>query len=441
MKVFFREVRGNLYYTLRFLALAGVTGLVVGAVSVIFARLDQIASGARQNFPLIILALPVAGLLIVYLYHLAGAYKPRGTNLVFLTVQNKEALPVRMAPLIFVSTILTHLCGGSVGREGAALQLGGALGSGLGKIQGLNFSDEDKRLLVMCGMSAAFSAIFGTPVAAAIFPLEVVNIGILQYSMLLPCAFSSLVAVRLAYHCGVEGEGLHFAAPPPLEAVEALKVMALAFCCAILSILFCKLLKYSHMVFASIHESQYVQIIVGGVLFLIITAFTYYIGAPRYMGAGMDVIMGATKGDAYWFDCFFKMLLTAICIGSGFKGGEIVPSLFIGATFGSFFAGMVGLPPSLGASCGMAALFCGVTNCPISSLLIISELFGFNQGGLYFLLSVAISFVMSGYFGLYSAQRIAYSKFRPRYIDRIPGAYDDELELGDATLDKSNLNS
>ncbi len=144
----------------------------------------------------------------------------------------------------------------------------------------------------------------------------------------------------------------------------------------------------------------------------------------------MDIIVEAVGGNAYWCDCIFKMLLTAICIGSGFKGGEIVPSLFIGATFGSFFASVVGLPPSLGASCGMAALFCGVTNCPVSSLLIISELFGFNRGCLYFLLSVAVSFVMSGYFGLYSSQRIAYSKFRPVYIDRSPGAYDDELEKG-----------
>ena len=187
------------------------------------------------------------------------------------------------------------------------------------------------------------------------------------------------------------------------------------------------MLKGACTLFLQLHKSRYVQIFIGGIIFIVINML---LGTKDFLGAGMPVIEMAVEGEVVWYAFFMKMLLTALCIGSGFKGGEVLPSLYIGATFGNFFAHIVGLPTSLAVACGMAGLFVGVTNCPIASLLIISELFGFKEGNIYFLLAITISYIMSGYFGLYSEQNIIYSKFRTKYINRKVGAYEEELEKG-----------
>ena len=424
-----KESEWNFVHMMRWILLAIVVGLIVGAVSAAFSIGDKLANSTRnEHFPITLLLLPVAGLFITYIYQHAGEYKIRGTNLILTTLRAQTRLPVRMAPLIFVSTILTHLCGGSVGREGAALQLGGALGSGIGQIPFLKLDDDDKRMVILCGMSAAFSAIFGTPIAAVFFPIEFISIGIIQYSAILPCFFASMTAGAVAAAAGIEKEHFDMVEAPELNLILTGKVLVLAVCVAIISIAFCLILKNSGKVLAKIFPSPYIRVVAGGLIFVIISIITVWFGIPRYMGAGMDIIEKAVKGDVYWFDFLFKIFLTALCIGSGYKGGEIVPSLFIGATFGAAFAGIADLPVALGASCGMAAMFCGVTNCPVTTLLIVSELFGFRGASVYFLQAIAVSYVMSGYFGLYSEQKIVYSKFRTQYIDRKAGALDISLE-------------
>ena len=424
-----RESSWNFVHMMRWILLAIIVGLIVGAVSAAFSIGDKLANTTRnEHFPITLLLLPVAGLFITYIYQHAGEYKVRGTNLLLTTLRAQTKLPVRMAPLIFVSTILTHLCGGSVGREGAALQLGGALGSGIGQIPFLKLDDGDKRMVILCGMSAAFSAIFGTPIAAVFFPIEFISIGIIQYSAILPCFFASVTAGAVAAAVGIEKESFDMVDAPDLSLALTGKVFILSICVAIISIAFCLILKNSGKVLAKIFPSPYIRVVAGGLVFIIISIITVWLGIPRYMGAGMDIIEKAVKGDVYWFDFILKILLTALCIGSGYKGGEIVPSLFVGATFGAAFAGIADIPVALGASCGMAAMFCGVTNCPVTTLLIVSELFGFRGASVYFLQAIAVSYVMSGYFGLYSEQKIVYSKFRTQYIDRKAGALDISLE-------------
>lgn len=407
---------------LRCFVIAAVTGVIVGAVSTAFSWCDARANAFRADNPWILYFLPIAGIIIVFLYHRAGARSPRGTNLVLTTLQAKDTLPVRMAPLIFVSTIITHLCGGSVGREGAALQLGGALGASAKLLPDSILDENDKRMVIMCGMSAAFSAIFGTPVAAAIFPMEVISVGILQYSALFPCFIASFIASNFAFFLGFDTEHIQTIYEPTKNFQHPILVMLMALCIAVISVVFVLMLKHSGSVFNRITKNHYIQVVTGGVLVIILTLM---LGTRDYNGAGMEVILRAVKGDVVWYAFALKMIFTAICIGSGYKGGEIVPSLFIGATFGAAFAQFTGMSVALGAACGMAAMFCGVTNCPITALLISCELFGFHSA-VYFLLAIAVSYVMSGYFGLYSAQRIMYSKFRTKFINKTAdGSYDD----------------
>lgn len=430
LKGFFNEVKVNGSHLFRWFVLAAFTGSIVGVMSVAFHKLDHLANTVRTENYYLLFGLPIAGLFIVFLYYSFGVKSSRGTNLIITTIQAKTELPIAMAPLIFVSTIITHLFGGSVGREGAALQLGGALGAGFGRLKFLNLSDEDKRVVIMCGMSAAFSAIFGTPIAAVVFPLEVISIGIIQYSALFPCFIGSLTAHFIAGYFGIADERLGFITDIPLDLRSAILISILAIICGLVSIIFCMMLKYSGSFFKKLHPNKYVRVFVGGCIFVFINVL---LGTTDYLGAGMNVIERAVESGALWYAFIIKMVLTALCIGVGYKGGEIVPSLFIGATIGSSFASFFGLPLALGAACGMAAVFVGVTNAPLSTLLIISELFGFRDAGIFFLLAITISYLVSGYFGLYSAQTIIYSKFRTKYINRKVGAYDPDLEEGVGT--------
>ena len=361
---------------------------------------------------MLICLLPAAGLLITGAYQLLKDENDSGTNLILSAIHSGDNIPLRMAPLIFFSTLITHLFGGSAGREGAALQLGGSIGSGIGTL--FRFSDKEQKVLIMCGMSAAFSAVFGTPLAAAIFAMEVVSVGIMHYSALLPCVISSLIAHQIAVAFGATAESFIVSNIPSVAIVPALEIALLAVFCALASILFCILLHQSGHLFQKLFANKYLRIVIGG---LIIVALTALVGNQNYNGTGMNVIQQCFQGSAPPFAFLLKMVFTAITLAVGYKGGEIVPSFFIGATLGCLFGSIAGISPSLCAAVGMGAVFCGVTNCPITSLLICFELFGF-EGMPYYLLAIAISYVVSGYYGLYQSQKIVYSKYKNAYINR-----------------------
>ena len=394
----------NLKILGKWLFLSITTGLIVGAFSVAFAYAMNFVTGFREEHVFIHLFLPIAGLFIAFLYKVCKSDNEKGTNLVLTSISEEDDIPVTMAPLIFVSTILTHLFGGSAGREGAALQLGGSLANSYGKVFKLDAAD--KKVIIMCGMSAAFSALFGTPMAAAIFSLEVVSVGVMYYGALLPVIFSSLIASQFAAGMGIHPERFHVENVPEFAVKSGAKVVLLAVICAVVSILFCYILRKMSGLLKGKIENPYIRIVVGAV---IVIGINFALGTTDYMGAGVNVIERALEGDVVFYAFMLKILLTAITLGAGFKGGEIVPTLFIGATLGSFVGGLLGLSNSFAGALGMTALFCGVTNCPITSLLISFELFGY-KGVEFFLMAVAISYLMSGYTGLYGKQRMLYSK-------------------------------
>ncbi|MDO4262374.1 MAG: chloride channel protein [Eubacteriales bacterium] len=393
----------------RWLLLAGPTGVILGLFGGLFGEGIALVTAFRETHPWMLFLLPAAGLLIVALYRL-DPYKT-GTNRVLEGIQSNTYVPLRMAPLIVISTILTHACGGSAGREGAALQLGGSIGGTIGKW--MKFDEYDRKIMIMCGMSAGFSALFGTPLTAAIFSMEVVSVGIMQYAALVPCAIAALTAHQVASMVGSTGETFTILDLPELQMGSAALVLLLAVLCAAVSILFCTVLHLAEKWYRAQIPNEWIRAVAGA---LLIIAMTKLLHTTAYLGTGMEMIESALRGEVAASAFLLKIVFTAVTLGCGFRGGEIVPTLFVGASFGCLFGQVTGLSPSLAAACGMSAVFCGVTNCPISSMLLSFELFGFEAMP-FILLSVSVSYLESGYFGLYHSQKILYSKTKLKFIN------------------------
>ena len=310
------------------------------------------------------------------------------------------------APLIFVSTILTHLTGGSAGREGAALQLGGSIGSLVGKL--VKLDDKDKKIAVIGGMSGCFGALFGTPLAASVFCMEVANVGTFYYAALIPSVFSSFIGAGIAGIAGLPAERFVILEIPAFGVGPAVIIGILGILCALISVGFCLLLHGGEHLYKKYIENPYLRILTasGIVIFLTLAA-----GTRAYNGSSMGLIEEAMEGKVRYEAFLLKAVFTAVTLGAGYKGGEIVPTLCVGATFGCMIGTIFGFSPSLCAACGMVALFVGVTNCPLASMLIAFEMFGFEAMP-YLVIAVTVSFGLSGYYGLYSSQKFAFSKFR-----------------------------
>lgn len=403
----------NLLSFIKWALIAVFTGILIGLVGTAFAYGMAYVTNIRSLHPAIIFGLPAGGLLIAGMYKLLKDENDTGTNMVLSSIRSNGRIPFRMAPCIFLSTVVTHLFGGSAGREGAALQLGGSIGSTIGSF--LRLEEKDLHIITMCGMSAAFSAVFGTPLAASIFPMEVVSIGIMQYAALVPCVVASLSAHGVATFFKLAPEHFAFTDIPDFSITSGCMTGLLAILCALVSILFCISLHNIGHLFRRLFQSPYIRAVVGGCVILILTLL---VGNQQYNGAGMDCIEAFFMEKNVFPAAFLlKILFTAITLGSGFKGGEIVPTFYIGASLGCLFGMVSGFSVNLCTAIGMTAVFCGVTNSPITSLLISFELFGYEAMP-YYLLSIAISYMLSGYFSLYSSQKIMYSKFETRFIDR-----------------------
>lgn len=398
--------------SIKWVIFAIIVGTIVGLCGSAFYFGMTYVTDLRMTYPWLLYLLPLGGLIIVGLYHLLHNEKDTGTNLVISAIHSGDELPFRMAPLIFVSTLITHLFGGSAGREGAALQMGGSIGNSIGRL--FRFDEKDKHVMIMCGMSAAFSALFGTPMAAAIFPMEMVSVGVMYYIALVPCVISSLVSHGIAVYFGVSNELFLIDEIPDFGILSSIKISTLAILCALVSILFCVILHQTEGLYKRLFKNPYLRAFAGGCFIIVLTLI---VGNQSYNGTGINIIEkcldGSVKPEAF----LLKMIFTALTLGAGYKGGEIVPSFFTGAAFGCLFGNLLGFSPTLCTAVGMTSVFCGVTNSPITSLLISFELFGYD-GMPYFLLAIAFSYMLSGYFGLYRSQRIVYSKYKTNYINK-----------------------
>ena len=397
------KIRAGCVQMVQLLVYGLLCGTLVGAVASIFARGIDAATELRAAHPWVIFLMPIGAALIVFFYQKFD--RSEGTDTVLLAVTRSESVPGTLAPLIFGSTITSHFLGASVGREGAALQIGGCIGDELGKR--LHFPDGARRIMVMSGMSAAFSALFGTPLAATVVAMEISYVGLLQYDALVPCVIAALPAYYISGMLGVEKHPWALSEVAPFTLPFAISTFILSILCALVSVLFVVALGRIPALARKIPLKPVPR---AAVMALVLLGMTLLSGGQFYNGAGGHVITECLHGESVPVYAFLiKILFTAVSIAAGFKGGEIVPSLFIGATFGSVAGPLLGLPSSLAAAIGMGCLFSCVTNCPLGTLLICFEMFGF-EGWPYYLLAIAIAGTVSGNYGLYHHQKIRYGK-------------------------------
>lgn len=407
-------IKNNAAAFLKWLLFACLIGGIMGVVGSGFHYAIDWGTSLRQAHRWLVCLLPVAGLVIVASYHVTRMEDDRGTEFVLASVREGKPLRFRTAPLIFLGTVLTHLTGGSAGREGAALQLGGCISGSLGRIMKLDAKDE--RVITMCGMAAGFSALFGTPLSAAVFAMEVESIGVMYYAALVPCVLSALIANLISNLLGVASTAYTLETVPGFSPVVFLQVIGLGVLCGALASLFCRAMRLGGRLYGKL-SNPYLRIALGGVL---VAALSLLEGSGDYNGAGMQVIAAALTGSAVPWAFVLKILFTVLTLGAGFKGGEIVPCFFVGATFGCVVAPLMGMDAGFGAALGLVAVFCGVTNSPMTSILLGYELFG-GQGVALMALCAAVSYLLSGYSGLYKEQKIMYSKTSTTFIDRKSG--------------------
>ena len=399
----------------KWLVLSILLGAVCSLVGSAFHHLIDIAAEYREHHDFIIYLLPVGGLAVVAAYRLFKVKTSTGMNEVISTVREGEIPPHGLGPSIFAGTVLSQFVGASAGREGAALQLGAGIAATA--VRMLKMNKRDAHLMLLAGMSAVFAALFGTPVAAAIFVIEFITVGEMRYSGFLPCIFASLTSYWVSTLLGVAPVRFDLAIVPAFAPLAIGQTVVVAIAAAVMSIVFCVVVHSMQHFCARTVKNDFLRVAIGGAVVL---GLTLLVGVRDYNGAGMNLVSAAVAGNARPEAFVMKLIFTALSIGAGFKGGEIVPAFAVGATLGCVVGSLLGLDPGFAAAMGMIALFCGVVNCPIASVVLGVEIFGGET--LPFLAIVcAVSYMLSGYFGLYGTQRIVYSKLSDEYVDRIVG--------------------
>lgn len=384
--------------------LASIIGIVGGLLGAVFHHVLHFVTHVRGEHTWLIFLLPVGGLVTVAIYRLFHMQANKGTNEIIESTLDGHPVSPMVAPSIFLATSITHLFGGSAGREGAALQLGGSMASALAKW--FDLKEDNRKVLIMAGMSAVFAGLFGTPLTAALFCMEFESVGTMLSPALLPCFLAAFIASRVSGLLGVHAETYILTEAFQLTLMNCWQYLILAVLVSLLGIAMCWVFHQAEHFAAHHLPNPFIRIAVGGV---IVTAMTLLVGDHRFNGAGMDLALKAVGGEADWYSFLLKMLFTAVTLSAGFKGGEIVPTFCIGATFGCVLGGLLGLDAGMAAALGLVGLFCCATNSPFASIMLSIEMFGGTNLYLFAFISV-ICFVLSGNSSLYSSQIIQYSK-------------------------------
>ena len=348
-----------------------IMGILGGLIGAGFHHALHFVTHVRAENTWLIYLLPVGGLFTVGLYKLLKLQNNKGTNEIIDATLDGHPVSPAVFPGIFLATATTHLFGGSAGREGAALQLGGSTASLLAKVFKLDL--EERKVMVMSGMAAVFAGLFGTPLTAALFCMEFESVGTVFSPALLPCFLAAFIASRVSLLFGVHAEGILLETALGMDILTLGKVAILAVAISVLGIAMCSFFhKAEH--FAHHHvKNPFVRIAVGGVIVMVLTLL---VGDHRFNGAGMDMALKAVEGETDWYNFLLKMLFTAVTLAAGFKGGEIVPTFCVGATFGCLLGGLLGLDAGICGALGLIGLFCCATNSPIASIILSIEMFG-----------------------------------------------------------------
>ena len=385
-------------------ALGVLMGIWGGFWGAVFHHVLHFVTHLRTENPWLIFLLPLAGIATMAVYSLKKLRRNRGTNEIIEATLEGGEVSALVAPAIFVSTALTHLFGGSAGREGAALQIGGSTATLWARV--LHLKERERRVMTMAGMSAVFAGLFGTPLTATLFCMEFESVGTIFSPALLPCYLAAYTASRVSGLLGVHAEVFPLEIATALEVPVLLRYGVLAVLVSLLGIAMCWVFHNAEHLAKHHLPNPWVRIALGGAL---ITVMTLIAGDQRFNGAGMDMALKAVGGEADWYSFLAKMLFTAVTLAAGFKGGEIVPTFCVGATFGCVAGGLLGLEPGMAAAASLVGLFCCVTNSPFASIMLGIEMFGGANVYLFAFMCV-ICFVLSGRSGLYASQILQFSK-------------------------------
>ncbi|MBI1347900.1 voltage-gated chloride channel protein [bacterium] len=396
---------------------------MVGSACALFLWSLDIATSTRMAHPGLLYALPLAGMVIGGLYAAIGKSVEAGNNLVMDEIHEPAGgVPLRMAPLILISTVITHLFGGSAGREGTAVQMGGSLASGLARCIP-SLSRSDRQILLMAGVSAGFGGVFGTPIAGTIFAMEVLIIGRMNSAALVPCLIAGITADQACLAWGIGHTHYHVAsmagadhAGPlaPLVPSLMLKVVLAGVAFGGVSLLFAEMVHGMQALLRRLIPSAVLRPAIGG---LIVIGMVWLLDTRDYLGLGVSssdphavtIVSCFHVGGAHTWSWLAKVVFTAVTLSSGFKGGEVTPLFFIGAALGNTLAMWLGCPVDLFAALGFLAVFAGATNTPLACTMMGIELFG-GEFTVYFALACSIAYLFSGHSGIYLSQRIGQPK-------------------------------
>ena len=395
----------SLLYLSKWLLICLTLSVIVGSISAFFLwSLDWVTSW-RESHVWIIAFLPVGGLFIGLSYHLYGSSVVKGNNLLLEEFHSpKKIIPLRMAPLVLFGTIATHFFGGSAGREGTAVQIGGAVADRFTKV--LKLSDRDRRIVLIAGISAGFASVFGTPLAGAIFALEVLVLGRIRLDAIIPSFMAAILADYFCTVWGITHTQYHITNVAAMTPINLLWCLLAGIIFGLVAMLFSKSTHFWSDLFNSKIKYPPLRPVIGGAVLALVV---YLMGTTKYIGLGVPTIVDAFNIDMKSYDFLLKVLFTSFTLGAGFKGGEVTPLFFIGATLGNVLIWFIPLPMSLLAGMGFVAVFAGATNTPIACTIMGVELFGI-ESGVFIALACSTAYLFSGHTGIYSSQIIGSPK-------------------------------
>ncbi len=371
-----------------------ILGVICGGCGAVFCKTITLVTNIRIVNSWLLYMLPIGGLALIIVYKICNVGNIGTTN-VFDCIKTQQNLPFGLPFAIFCGTCLSHLFGASVGREGAALQIGGGIANIFSRLLKLN--DDICHILIMCGMAGLFSAVFGTPLAASIFVLEVIMTRICFFAAV-PVLFSSISAFVIAKLLHIHPERFNIGVLPTFSFSAIWKTTAITVASVLVAFVFCKGLHFGKVLAKKLLKNKFLRIAIGGI---VIIALTLLVNSHDYNGSGIDIIERTFSGSVIFGAFALKMLFTIICISCGYKGGEIIPTFFIGATLGGALAMILNIPISIGAAVGMAVLFVCVTKCPLATIFICCEMFGFACAPLIIPV-VILSFSLARFNGIYN---------------------------------------